>query len=69
VSATGASASVAHDGRTQDLGPNVIVLSPTMPQSAIQAKLDAISTQQVGNQFRTQRYAILFEPGTYAVPA
>ena len=63
--ATEASASVAHDGRAPNLGPNVIVLSPTMPQSAIQAKLNAISTQQVGNQFGTQRYAILFEPGTY----
>ena len=38
---------------------------PEHEQSAIQAKLDAISTQQVRNQFGTQRYAILFEPGTY----
>jgi hypothetical protein len=57
--------SIADHARTPNLGPNVIVLSPTMQQSAIQAKLDAISTQQVPNQFGTQRYAILFEPGTY----
>jgi hypothetical protein len=50
---------------TPNFGSNVVVLSPSMPQSAIQAKLDAISTQQVPNQFGTQRYAILFEPGTY----
>lgn len=47
------------------LGPNVLVLSPTMPQATIQADLDAISTQQVPNQFGSQREAILFEPGTY----
>jgi hypothetical protein len=48
-----------------DLGPNVIVFDPSMPQAAIQSRLDAIATQQVPNQFGTQRYAILFEPGTY----
>jgi hypothetical protein len=52
-------------GSTPNLGDNVIVFSPTMPQSTIQAKLDAISTQQVPNQFGTQRYAIFFAPGTY----
>jgi len=46
-------------------GPNVVVLTPSMPQSQIQAALDAISTQQVSNQFGSQRYAVLFEPGTY----
>ena len=46
-------------------GPNVVVFTPSMPQSQIQATLDAISTQQVSNQFGSQRYAILFEPGTY----
>ena len=56
---------VSRDAGTPNLGPNVIVLSPTMPQATIQSTLDAISTQQVPNQFGTQRYAILFEPGTY----
>jgi hypothetical protein len=46
-------------------GPSVIVFTPSMPQSLIQAKLDAISTQQVPNQFGQERYAVLFEPGTY----
>lgn len=27
--------------------------------------MDSIATQQVSNQFGTQRYALLFEPGTY----
>jgi hypothetical protein len=63
--AGGASAAVAHHGSPPNLGPNVIVLDPSMGQPAIQAELDAIATQQVPNQFGTQRYAILFEPGTY----
>src|SRR5438270_5872065 len=46
-------------------GPNVVVITPSMPQSQIQAALDTISTQQVPNQFGPQRYAVLFEPGTY----
>src|SRR3954470_13767934 len=48
-----------------DLGPNVIVFDPSMPTSQIQATVDAISAQQVPNQFGTQRYALLFKPGTY----
>ena len=46
-------------------GPNVIVFSPSMPQDQIQSTLNTIATQQVPNQFGTQRYAIFFEPGTY----
>jgi hypothetical protein len=50
-------------------GPNVVVFSPSMPQDQIQATLDTIATQQVPNQFGTQRYAIFFEPGTYGSAA
>jgi hypothetical protein len=46
-------------------GPNVVVFTPSMAQSQIQTTLDAISMQQVSNQFGSQRYAVLFEPGTY----
>src|SRR5216684_768738 len=48
-----------------DFGPNVHIFNPSMPQSQIQATVDAIAAQQVPNQFGTQRYALLFEPGTY----
>jgi hypothetical protein len=48
-----------------DFGPNVIVFNPSMPRAQIQSTLNAIATQQVPNQFGTQRYAIFFEPGTY----
>jgi hypothetical protein len=50
-------------------GPNVYVFSPSMPQSQIQATVDSIATQQVPNQFGTQRYALFFEPGTYGSAA
>ena len=48
-----------------DFGPNVIIFSPNMPQSQIQATVDTIALQQVSNQFGSQRYALLFQPGTY----
>jgi hypothetical protein len=46
-------------------GPNVYLFTPSMPESQIQATVDSIATQQLSNQFGTQRYALLFEPGTY----
>ncbi|MFD6431754.1 coagulation factor 5/8 type domain-containing protein [Streptomyces venezuelae] len=46
-----------------DLGPNVIVFSPST--SGIQARLDQIFKQQESAQFGTGRYALLFRPGTY----
>jgi hypothetical protein len=59
----------AHVPGAPDLGPNVYVFTPSMPQSQIQATVDAIASQQVPNQFGTQRYALFFEPGTYGSPA
>jgi hypothetical protein len=47
----------------------VYVFTPAMPQSQIQATVDAISSQQISNQFGAQRYALLFEPGTYGTAA
>ena len=48
-----------------DFGSNVLIFNPSMPQATIQAAVDAVATNQVPNQFGTQRYALLFEPGTY----
>jgi hypothetical protein len=47
----------------------VLIFKPTMPQSQIQAAVNAVAAQQVSNQFGTQRYALLFEPGTYGSSA
>ena len=52
-----------------DLGRNVYIFNPGMPQSAIQATVDAIANRQAGNQFGTQRYALLFKRGTYGSAA
>jgi hypothetical protein len=52
-----------------NLGPDVYIFTPDMPQAQIQATVDAIAAQQVPNQFGTQRYALLFEPGTYGSAA
>jgi hypothetical protein len=48
-------------------GPNVCVFSDTVSQATIQTELNNISTQQVPitSQFDRDRYAILFEPGSY----
>jgi len=46
-------------------GPNVCVFNDTMSQATIQSDLNSIATQQVSNQFGTQRYAVFFAPGTY----
>src|SRR5712692_6983395 len=48
-----------------NFGPSVYIFNPKMPQSEIQATVDAVANQQVSNQFGIQRYALLFEPGTY----
>jgi hypothetical protein len=48
-----------------DFGPNVMIFDPSMPTSQIQTAVDAIANQQISNQFGTQRYALLFMPGTY----
>ncbi|BCL78668.1 hypothetical protein ccbrp13_11330 [Ktedonobacteria bacterium brp13] len=48
-----------------NFGPGVYIFNPSMPQSEIQATVNAVANQQVSNQFGTQRYALLFEPGTY----
>ena len=46
------------------LGSNVVVFDPSMPVSQIQATADAIYTKQVDAEMGTDRYALLFKPGT-----
>lgn len=48
-----------------DLGPNVLVFSPDMPQADVQAEIDAVYERQVDDEMGTGRYALLFRPGTY----
>ncbi len=53
------------DPRNPNLGPNTFVFDPSTPQSTIQSRLNSIATQMKTNQFGTQRYAVLFKPGSY----
>ncbi len=62
-------ASGAQLSRQVNFGPNVYIFTPSTPLSQIQSTVDSIATQQVPNQFGTQRYALLFEPGTYGSSA
>ncbi|MEE4542807.1 RICIN domain-containing protein [Streptomyces sp. V4-01] len=52
---------------TPDFGPNVSVFDPSMSASTIQSKINSVYNAQVGNEFGTQRNALLFTPGTYNV--
>jgi hypothetical protein len=52
-----------------DFGPNVLIFTPSMPLDQIQSAVNAVAAQQVNNQFGTQRFALLFEPGTYGSAA
>ncbi|MFI5972036.1 RICIN domain-containing protein [Streptomyces sp. NPDC051452] len=55
-----------NQGADPDLGPNVVVFDPSMPAATIQSRLDSIFHQHETNQFGSQRYAVLFKPGTYS---
>ena len=63
--------SLCPDAETAAFGPDVCVFKDTMSQSAIQADLNAIATQQVplASQFDSDRYSVFFEPGTYGSAA
>jgi hypothetical protein len=50
-----------------DLGPNVLVFDPSESSSTIQAQLNTVDNAQQSNQFGSQRYALLFRPGSYNV--
>ena len=54
-------------GAAPDFGPNVVVFDPSMAASDVQSRLDSIYGQQDAAQFGTGRYAVLFQPGDYAV--
>jgi hypothetical protein len=69
VLGVGSAAAAKPSSGPPDFGPNVLIFDPSMSTSQIQAKVDAVAAQQVPNQFGTQRYALLFKPGTYGTAA
>src|SRR5487761_1491662 len=50
-------------------GPNVYVFTTSMSASDIQDTVDSVFAQQEANQFGSQRYELLFQPGTYSTYA
>ena len=72
VAISGATAASQHSVKpaagVPDFGPNVKIFDPSMSTSQIKAVVDAIAAEQVSNQFGTQRYSLLFMPGTYGTP-
>jgi hypothetical protein len=54
---------------TPDFGPNVSIFDPSMSQATIQNRLNSVFNAQQSNQFGSQRFALLFKPGTYNVDA
>ncbi len=66
LATAGASAVAAPAGSpAPDFGPNVTIFTPDMSRADIQTKVDAVAAGQLTNQFGPQRYALLFQPGTY----
>ena len=65
TSAAVTASTVAQSTTGGSFGPNVYIFTPSMPLATIQSTLNSIASQQVSNQFGSQRYAIFFEPGTY----
>ncbi|MHA6759990.1 RICIN domain-containing protein [Streptacidiphilus sp. PAMC 29251] len=54
-------------GGAPDLGPNVLTFDPSQSASSIQSQINSVYSSQETNQFGTQRYALLFKPGSYNV--
>jgi hypothetical protein len=72
IALAGADAAAAAPPSAQavpDFGPNVKIFDPSMSTSQIQSAVDSIYAQQQSNQFGNERYALLFEPGTYGSAA
>ena len=57
----------AAKGAKPEFGPNVLIFDPSMPSQAIQKQIDAVYATEEHNEFSSQRYALLFLPGSYSV--
>ena len=54
-------------GTTPNLGSNVLIFNTSMSTTTIQDEINQVYSTQQSNQFGTQRYELMFEPGTYDV--
>ena len=58
-------AAAAHPQTAPDLGPNVLIFSPSTPAAKIQSQIDQVYKVQQHNEFGPERNAFLFLPGEY----
>jgi hypothetical protein len=66
---TGGGGGCPAQSNTPNFGANVYILDPSMSATSIQNTLNSVFNTQKLNQFGTQRYALLFKPGTYSAEA
>ncbi len=64
LSATALTAAAHAQSQTPDFGPNVYIMTPSMTSSQIEATLSSLANEA---QFSSNRYAVLFQPGAYAI--
>lgn len=62
---TQTNAQIIPDTYNSMFGDQVLVFDDKMDQSEVQETLDEIHRKQAGQEFSSQRYALLFKPGTY----
>jgi hypothetical protein len=65
LAGTGGATASRSTASAPDFGPNVLIFDPSMSTAQIKAQVDPIAAQQVDSEFGSQRYALLFRPGTY----
>ena len=58
-------APAAPPGAAVDLGSRVVVFDPSMPTAQIKATFDRIAAAQTDAEMGTERWSLLFKPGTY----
>jgi hypothetical protein len=66
---TGGGGGCPAQSNTPNFGTNVYIFDPSMSATSIQNTLNSVFNTQKLNQFGTQRYALLFKPGTYSAEA
>ncbi len=69
AAAAPAAAAKAAPAAAAALGTNVTIFDPSTPVAQIQATLDATFARQKDNEMGSERYAYLFQPGTYGTDA
>jgi hypothetical protein len=68
MSSPGIAAAAPAGPKNPDFGPNVKIFDPSMTVEQIKTVADKVLAEQIDNEMGTQRYTLLFKPGTYGTP-